>query len=362
MNRPRLSVVVAATWSAEAIGRTVASIGEAEIIVVSALDRISPGPLPGGALWFSTESGAGVPELRRVGADRATGEVVAFLEDACEVGPGWARALIDAFGDPDVLAATGPVGQGQPASAIDWGVYFAEYAAFAPTHYVSLWSPPPLMGRVRVGSRVRHGRVQSGLVPVRPPNLSLPLKGGGDQNGRRSEEDKALTATPTTRLAGLNFAVRRSALPPAGPIREADLSASLASPRGSIRLAADATVRHVRRYAFGPALADRFRFGRDYGRQRWESGGPVTLRPLGPLAAPAILAVQLGRLCASLVRVPRLVRPLLICLPYVLLLLAAWSVGEASGWGSAGRVARMWKRGLTGRRRARPRDVPTRPL
>ena len=141
---PDLSVVVAASWSAEAVARTVASIGGAdgvEVIVASDPGRVAPGALAGGARWVLGDRGDGVPRLRRVGADAGCGRVVAFVEDACLVAPGWVDALRMAFGDGDCPAATGPVCQGEGASATDWAVYFAEYALFAgPTG--RRWPPP----------------------------------------------------------------------------------------------------------------------------------------------------------------------------------------------------------------------------
>lgn len=311
MSRPiELSVIIAASWSAEAARRTVASIGEdcgIEILVASDPSRVAPIALPGAARWVAGEAGADVPRLRRVGADAARGRVIAFVEDACEVGPGWAGAMSSAFRDGACLAVAGPVVQGEGASATGWAVYLAEYAPFAgnggrspaPPHP----DPPPSGGRgPEVGRRILH-----------PP----PSWGGA-------------VAQPT-RLAGINFACRREALVSSPEIREAELSLRLA---GSIRRVDGATVRHTRHYRFREALADRWRFGRTYGRDRW-SDRPGPLRRLGLAAAPAILAIQLARLAACIARSPGLLRPALTSSPKTLALLTAWSLGEALGWAEA---------------------------
>ncbi len=268
--KPDLSVVIVASWSADAVEATVASLGESgvEIVVVSDPDRVAPRP---GVRWIVGNPGDGVPTLRRLGAEATTGSVVAFLEDACVVGPGWVRAIREGFDDPQTLAATGPIQADSDSSETDWAVYFAEYVSFA--------------------------------------------------------------AGPAKRLAGLNFACRRSALGPSGPIREHELTARLPRPTWT----GQAGVRHVRRYTWEEALRDRGRFGREYGEERWgDRPGWPTL--LGPLAASAILGSQLARLAHSLVRSPRLIPPCVRSGASTLALLKAWSRGEAAGWAAARRL------------------------
>jgi hypothetical protein len=289
-----LSVVVAASWSNEAVARTVASIGTAEgveVIVASDPARVAPRPLACGARWVVGGCGDGVPRLRRIGADAARAGRVAFVEDACVVGPGWVEAVRSALGDRDCLAVSGPVFQGPGGSVTDWAVYFAEYALFA----------------------------------------------GSEGRSRAT-------------LAGINFACRRESLGPSPTIREAELSSRLA---GSIRWLDAAAVRHVRHYGTREALADRRRFGREFGRERW-SDRPGPLRRLGLAAGPAILGVQLARLAACLVRHPELVRPALISGPMTLALLTVWSLGEASGWAEASLPASRPR----GRAARRPASFP----
>jgi hypothetical protein len=283
---PELSVVVVASWSAEAAARTVASIRSrcVEIIVVSDPDRVAPIPLDGIDRWLIGAAGDGVPDLRRVGADASTGRVVAFLEDACLVGPGWLTAILDGFRDLHTRAATGPVIDGQDGSPIDRAVYFAEYIPFA--------------------------------------------------------------ARQTRRLAGINFACVRDVLGSSGPIREHEIAATTAP----IRWMAGASVRHVRHYSRQEALADRRQFGREFGRVRWNNRpGPITR--LGPVAAPAILAVQLLRLAVSIMRSPRTLRCALGSSVETLRLLTAWSRGEAKGWVEARRDASR-RYGRAGQRHA----------
>jgi len=283
---PGLSVIVAATWSAEAAGRTVASIGGGdgvEVIVVASPDLGPPGPSTGGVRWIAGDV-RDVPRLRRIGADAARGAICAFLEDSCLVGPGWLRSVESAFRDGRALAATGPVEQAAGASAVDWGVYHAEYAPFA----------------------ARSGR---GVTPDVP--------------------------RPGRRLAGINFACRREALGPSPAIREAEVAARCA---GAIAVVDGMGVVHVRSYRWAEALGDRRRFGREFGRDRW-SDTPGPLCRLGLAAAPAILGLQLARLVGCVATRPRLLGPLLRSSATTLALLTAWSAGEAEGWARAARAA-----------------------
>jgi hypothetical protein len=287
-----LSVIVAATCSTSAVERTVASVlgsigadEQVEVIVASDPSKVTPIPLSCRARWIVGEPGDGVPRLRRLGADAARGRNVAFLEDACIVGPGWVAAIRDAFRNRGMLAVTGRVSQVEDASVADWSVYFSEYAAFA-----------------------REFR---------------------------------------TSLAGINFAVRREALSNSTAIREAEISTRLA---GSFRCLEGATVVHVRHYRLAEALYDRWRFGREFGRDRWLDR-PGVWKSLGIASAPAILCIHLARLAFCVARRKGMIGPLVRSSPQTLALLTAWSIGEAWGWSEACRP------GSRRRERADPRPA-----
>ncbi|MBX6316459.1 MAG: glycosyltransferase family 2 protein, partial [Isosphaeraceae bacterium] len=129
-----LSIVIAATDSADAVARCVASLGpgagssRVEVIVVGARDRLPAVDVPNWVHVLRAEPGAGVPRLRRLGLDGARAEVVAFTEDSGLLSPEWITAWLAAFQDPTLWAATGPVEQDDRASWIDWAVFFCEYA------------------------------------------------------------------------------------------------------------------------------------------------------------------------------------------------------------------------------------------
>jgi len=274
---PRLTVVVAATASAEAVARTVASLGhegradDLEILVVAAADRVPrPFPPPPGAAWITAPPGSDVPRLRRLGLDAARGEIVAFTEDSCTLAADWFGAWLATFTDPRVDAATGPVAPAMGDRPVDWAVFFCEYAPFLP------------------------GPVAS-----------------------------------CVRLAGNNFALRRDParrLDPLG-VHESE-AASAASHRVCV---AAACAGHTRRYSLRESLRDRLRFGHDYGRRR-ASALPGPARLASFLVGPAVLVAQAARLGRNVARRPRWFGPFLEHLPLTLGLLTAWSVGEWLGW------------------------------
>lgn len=273
-----MTVVVAASESAEAVARCVESLGGGVEVIVAA------------------EAGATVPRRRRWGLERATGEVVAFTEDSCRLGPGWVEAWSEAFEDDRVGAATGRVEHEPGGTAIDWAVFFFEYA---------------------------------------------PFLGGAQRRPRR--------------LAGNNFAVRRVealAIGDGFELCESQIPGALIGRGRGVVAVAGATAWHRRRFSLREAIRDRLAFGFAYGRLRAASG---RRRALVILAGPLILLSQASRLVATMLRARRHREVFLETLPLTLALLAAWSVGEWQGALAGPSPPGEWRRrGTAARRRGRP--------
>lgn len=281
LRRPCLSVVVAATDSAEAVAGCLASLDLAraglpvEVVVAAPWDRAACGPVPEGVRWIAAEQGVAIGTLRRQAANQASADVIAFTEDSCRLEPGWIRAWLQAFRDPRLLAATGPVEQFPAGSALDWAVYFCEYASF-----------------------------------------TGPCRGG-----------------PVRRLAGNNFALRRrvlDVLPVSSEIGECQVAGLLARRAGALAAVPEARAWHVGSYTLREAIFDRLRFGYRYGCG--QSAGPFSGRLAHVALGPGILAIQVGRLLATLLVRRRHGGRFLDGLPLTAALLAAWSVGEWLGW------------------------------
>lgn len=165
-----------------------------------------------------------------------------------------------------------------------------------------------------------------------------------------------LPGPPPGRLSGNNFALRRPANPPAEIHEWTDFVA--------IGWVPDARVFYGRRCGARAAIAARFRDGRGFG-----AIAPGPRLGLGWLVlAPAIAVAQSYRLGAALVR-SGAGRWVVAGLPLTILLILAWSLGEALGrsrpavdrpCGTAGRPAGR-RRGRadfgSGRCRADPADA-----
>jgi hypothetical protein len=279
--RLRLSVVVAASESAEAVARCVHSLGDgAEVIVVA-------------------EAGATVPRLRRLGLERASGEVVAFTEDSCRLGPGWVEAWRAAFEDDRVGAASGAVEHEPGGSAIDWAVVFFEYAPFLGA------------GRGRPG-----------------------------------------------RLAGNNFALRRRealAIGDGFELCESQVPGFMAARGRGVVEVVGATAWHRRRFTLREAIRDRLAFGFAYGRLRAGSG---PRRALIALVGPLIVLSQATRLVATMIKVRRHLGTFLATWPLTLVLVAAWGVGEWQGTlAGPPRPAGSRRRGRADRRPGQPASL-----
>ncbi len=61
-----------------------------------------------------------IARARNIGIRAAAGDVIAFLDDDAVPEPTWGRAILAAFEDPDLAAATGPV-LGRNGISVQWG-------------------------------------------------------------------------------------------------------------------------------------------------------------------------------------------------------------------------------------------------
>jgi hypothetical protein len=281
--RPDISIVIAATDSAEAVARTMASLGtdvaqdsSIEIIVVAPIDRIAFQPRSTATSWIKAEPGAGVPRLRRIGLDHSRGEIVVMTEDSCIFVSDWAASWRGPFADRGVVAATGPVEPGMGDRLIDWAVFGFEYGSF--------------------------------VEPVSPP----------------------------ARLAGNNFAFRRSIAEQLDPdaIEESLVDHLARKSGGRIVLAQHCVASHVRNYSLSEAIRDRMRLGREFGRLRAGRTRSL-LRGATLVVGPLIWLVQTIRLLAIGARSNRHRARFFEAAPVTLGLLTAWSVGEWLGWMTA---------------------------
>lgn len=72
-----------------------------------------------------------VPQLRRIGAEHAHGQIVAIIEEHCLAADNWMANMVSAF-TPDFAAVGGPVDFRSDGRLRDWITYFIEYNSYFP--------------------------------------------------------------------------------------------------------------------------------------------------------------------------------------------------------------------------------------
>jgi glycosyltransferase involved in cell wall biosynthesis len=139
---PKLSVVIASGAGGEFLFRCLASLREqadragAERIVVDRVGeatraRIAREHPEVRVIEAPPGHRATVPELRRIGAEAARGDVVAILEEHCTAPPHWIETIVRSV-RPDDAAIGGPILDDAFQRLRDWCVYFSEYHNFLP--------------------------------------------------------------------------------------------------------------------------------------------------------------------------------------------------------------------------------------
>lgn len=80
-------------------------------------------------VWLSVPDTYTVPLMRTQGITHSQGEVIALLEDDCVVNDGWCQAVMRAH-QRAYDAIGGPIEPGNYQRRLDWAIYFCEYARF----------------------------------------------------------------------------------------------------------------------------------------------------------------------------------------------------------------------------------------
>ncbi len=219
-----------------------------------------------------------VPQLRAQGIRRARGRLVAITEDHCSFSEPWPAALAPSLDNPKVGAAGGPVINGCRGGIVEWVIYFSRYA---------MAMPPASRGAAKS-------------------------------------------------LTGCNACYRRELLESLQDIYrdgfwEHEVHQELLARGMRLWLEPDASVAHGKRYGLIRYCTLRFQHGRCFAARRfptlefWALQARILLSPLTPL----LLLYRAGRAVFS----KRQRRwEFLACSPLLLLLYAAWVVGELSGY------------------------------
>lgn len=215
---------------------------------------------------------------RAAGLARARAPLIAILEDRGRPAPGWARAMVDAHR----RHADGVIGGAVESAAPDlrrWAIFFVDF-----------------------------GRYQAPFDSERPEYVT-------DTNICYKRE--ALEATrhlwrEMYQESEVNWALR-------------DMGAGL------LLTPAPVTVQHRGPTSLSRMIAERFHWARVYGQQRKRGAKPAD-RMKWILAAPALPVLLYVRHLRRQLRLRRRIGIFLAASPYILMLLAFWSIGELVGY------------------------------
>lgn len=230
--------------------------------------------------WVDADPVDDVPRMRERAIRLAEGRVIALLEDDCLIGEAWCRGVAAAHGNGHAVIG-GAIEPDRYTSAVDWAVFFCEYARFA----------APFCGEVTAlpGNNVSYAR----------PALLEWLAGAGDRGFY-------------------------------------DVFAHAAWRARGIRLVADErlTVQNVNRWTAATLTRVPFHHGRNFAAQRVAGRSARRLAARLGLAAltPLLPAVKTARVVREVVRRGRWRRELLRAFPGIVLFNTSWACGECLGY------------------------------
>ena len=295
----RLSVVVAAWNGTVPLGQCLASLekqivdsSDTEIIVVSndgGKARQMIDEQYSFVKYIPLAKDKTVPQLRAQGICRASGEIVALLEDHCTFDENWCAEIKRAHELPYSIVG-GSVENASCERLLDWAVYFYDY------------------GRYMLPNR-------AGVV---------------------------------TALSGANVSYKRSVLVEiADDFRkgffEAFIHAELQRRGHELYLMPSAIMYHNKTYVMKDALIDCYHLARSFAGRRIFNAS-LSRRAALVLASLSLPILLPARIAAGILRKRRHVKELIMSFPHLTLLIMSWSWGEFCGYlRGEGASAEKWK-------------------
>jgi glycosyltransferase involved in cell wall biosynthesis len=282
---PLVSVVIASVNGLPAIGECLEALTRQEGTVsleVLVADRCGEEVRSALRRRFPTvhviaaEAAASVPALRALGIARAKGQMIAILEDHCNVERGWLEAIARQR-EAGHLVVGGAVENGSVERTIDWAVFFCEYARFMPP-------------------------VPRGVV---------------------------------AEITGNNTVYDRSVLERLGPDVQEDVWESFLHDRMRalgvpFHSDPDLVVTHKKRFGYLYFLAQRYHYSRSFAGMRMK-GRPWWKRVGYACATPLLPGLLMGRMAATVARKRRHGARFLQASPAIATFLVSWACGEAVG-------------------------------
>ena len=287
-----LAIVIVSLVGGEALKRTLSSIAsiDAPRVIIGG-STLPPGSsAQAGAVKFVCTD-LPVPLKRAMGLALTDSEWVAFLEDTCDVGPGWHDAIQEIAAEGRFVGAGGPVMIADDLPPRCMALACLEYAAFAP----------------------RRARPHDVAAPPAP--------------------------VVAGRLAGVNLLYRRSAMPAlnaATGLIESELNELIQQRGGKLVQHPNLAVTYREADLASATLSSRFSHGRIYGGgQRHRSSAPR--RAVALVKCLALPVVMYARASPA---IPRNYSGSWRARAWIAVLSLAWSCGEFAGF-LAGRGASL---------------------
>lgn len=287
MSESLISVVVASRVGAPFLDRCLASLDSqakarnAEVIVVLHGTEHEAARVIAAFPWarvLPCREWGTVPGLRRAGAEHATGEIVAIIEEHCVAAPDWLDSIVGYLADERYGAVGGAIHDDGYRRLRDWLVYFVEYNG---------WLPPAPSGTAQAlnGANVAYRR------HLLTDHLELLDRGYWE-----------VTLHPKLLEAGVQF---------------------LSVP--------EMVVRHTGPFNLGYYLQQRYWFSRAYAGARVKDSGAAR-RFLFAITAPLLPVVLWGRMTQRVLKKRWYVARYAMIQPLLMAALIALAAGELMGY------------------------------
>lgn len=279
---PDLSVIVAAWPDAAGLEDCLAALRSqldtgTEVIVVHGGSPNGMAERYPAVRWVSDSPGL-IPVLWAAGIRAARGEVVAITTSHFLPAPDWVASIRTAHARLESPAIGGAIDTPRGGTTVDWATYFLRYSAY-------------------------HGH---------DCEQDVPDVAGDNASYKRAE----LAAHPEWFTDGF---------------WEQDVHRRLQLAGQRVTFVPAVRVRQARSFGSRRFLAQRFAHGRQYGSNRFARGA-VLPRLAGVLASPLIPLILLAKVTRRVVRSRRNFWQFVFALPALACFVAAWSLGEVSGY------------------------------
>ncbi|MCC6500703.1 MAG: glycosyltransferase [Anaerolineales bacterium] len=239
-----------------------------------------------GIRWLSVSPDTTVPQMRTYGILQSRGEIIALLEDDCAISDGWLTNVMQAHAQAHPIIG-GAIVPGNYRRWLDWAIYFCEYGRFM----------PPFSGAQRA-------------------------------------------------LPGNNVTYKKTSLPilkPGDGFYEVFFHESWQNAGGELLSDAKLSIENINHWSLRHTTQVPYHHGRAFAGMR-SADFPVWRRGVYALLSLALPLLKAYRLAAVAFNRRRYGVQFIFSLPWVMVFLASWSLGELVGYAAgAGQSLEQWR-------------------